>query len=233
VRVVAQRSCSVRLARRLLLVGLALILAGCGDGGGGPVIGSPSPTTGPTSSGNTGPTSAPTVTLSPTTAADPGVGIQVGGPSLQIPNNGPPPVQLSLGEVAVGESSERVVKLNSSADFAITVEAVRVQGDAGFRLRDDGCSGVTLPSQGSGGCSYTVAFSPEQGGAAQGSVVVAMVHRCTATTYAPCSWGPDLWRDRGPGNTREVLPSGQEVFNWTSVVLQLNGTGTTAAPSTS
>jgi len=227
---VAQRSCSVRLARRLLLVGLALILAGCG-GGGGPVIGSPSPTD-PTSSGNTGPTSAPTVTLSPTTAGDPGVAIQVGGPSIGSP--GPGPIALSFGEVAIGATSAaQVAELQSLAGHAATVVGMRIEGDASFRLEDDRCSGTVLPPGGSGGCRFAVVFSPQRDGPAQAAIIVAMSHTCTAATYVPCSWDPQMWEGMATNFTREVLADGRVIFRWSSSGYRISGTGTTAGPSTS
>lgn len=147
--------------------------------------------------------------------------IQVGGPSIGSP--GPGPDRLSFGEVAIGATSApQMVEVRSRESYAVTIVGVRIGGDAGFRLQDDRCSGATLQPQGSGGCSVAVAFTPQREGFAEGAVIVAMTHTCTATTYEPCSWGPE----RQGSFTREVLANGQMVFNWRSGGYRLNGTGT-------
>jgi hypothetical protein len=186
-----------RPARRLILFFLALALAGCGGGGGadvgvltGPTVEVPvAPVTsgpgasgsGASGSGATGSGGGPAVTAPsdpaapPTAPADAPVDIEVGGPSLSIPAGPPPAPPQSFGEVATGaESAPRRFRLRSGFADAVEVLALSIDGDGGFSLANDQCTGATLSPGGSGGCAFAVVFGPSQQGAATGELLVRL-----------------------------------------------------------
>lgn len=232
--------------RRLTLLGLAFVLAGCGGGGavstGSPELGTPVSATSAGSgarvaggSGNAGSAgTSPGTTSGATSAEDPGVTVNVGGPMLFVPH-----LILrseSFGEVAVGAvSPPRGFQVRSQLPHPATVVALE-PGDARFQITEDRCTGATLPPDGSGGCTVTVAFSPRETGQATTGMTVRMTHTCTSDGYIPCSWTPEQIAAPGtvPNFTRVVLPSGQVRFDWTTRLgVQLVGQGVgTAAPTT-
>ena len=221
-----------RPGRRLILLPLALVLAGCAGGGGtdvgaltGPTVEVPvaPATSGPDASGSgaTGSGGGPAVTAPsdptapPTAPGDAPVDIEVGGPSLGIPA-GPPPAPLqSFGEVAAGaESAPRRFRLRSGFGDAVEVLALTVRGDGGFSVADDQCTGATLPPGGSGGCAFAVVFRPRQEGAAAGELLV----RLTQAGGGPVAKG-----------TRAPLATGRVAVATERTLARLVGHGTTAA----
>jgi hypothetical protein len=182
-----------RPARRLILFTLALALAGCAGGGGGtdggiqigsPDVGVPaSPTdsgsgasgSGASGSGQAGSGGGAPSDAAPLTApGDDPVDIEVGGPSLSIPGPSPTLPQ-SFGEVATdAESAPRRFRLRSGSGDAVEIQALTIEGDGGFSLTDDQCTGATLPPGGSGGCVFAVVFRPGQQGAATGELLVRL-----------------------------------------------------------
>jgi hypothetical protein len=188
-----------RPGRQLILLPLALILAGCTGGGGGtdvdvltrsPAIEVPAPpaTSGPGASGSGaagsgaaasggGPavTAPSNPTVPPTAPGDAPVDIEVGGPGLNIPAGPPPTTLQSFGEVAAGaESTPRRFRLRTRFGDAVEVLALTIDGDGGFSMTDDQCTGATLPPGGSGGCAFAVVFRPRQEGAAAGELLVRL-----------------------------------------------------------
>jgi hypothetical protein len=228
--------------RRLTLLALAFVLAGCGGGGavstGSPELGTPvSATSAGTGtrvaggSGNAGSQgTSPGTTSGATSAEDPGVAVQVGGPMLFVPNLNPR--SESFGEVAVGAvSPPRSFQVRSPLPYPATVVALE-PGDASFQLTEDRCTGATLPPNGSGGCTVTVTFSPRETGRTTAGIRARMTHTCTSDTYIPCSWTQEQIEAPGtaPNFTRVVLPSGQVKFEWTTGLdVFLVGQGTEAA----
>jgi hypothetical protein len=140
---------------------------------------------------------------------------------------------VSFGEVAVGTfDAPQVLELRLRQDFAATVVGVRIAGDGSFRLSEDRCSGAELPAGRAGGCALAIVFGPLREGVAQAGLEVRMTHTCTSTTYQPCSWDPQHGEGQAKNFTRVVLQGGQVAFNWTTLVTELRGLGTTAAPAT-
>jgi hypothetical protein len=186
-------------------------------------------------SGNAGAEGTPSRATSGATAAgDPGVAVDVGGPMLFVPNLRPR--SESFGEVAVGTVSDpRSFQVRSPLAYPSTVVALE-PSDASFQITENGCTGVTLPPSGSGGCTVTVTFSPRASGETSAGITARMTHTCTADTYIPCSWTLEQIHAPGtaPNFTRVVLPSGQVRFDWTTTLdARLVGQGTEAAdPST-
>lgn len=242
------------------MLALALVLAGCTGGGavlpGGPDSGAmtPPPTTIPDTtpggspavppsgspgtgdrvaggSGNAGSQGTSSGTTSGAAATgDPGVAIEVGGPMLFIPHLQRP--SESFGEVTVGTvSAPHSFQVRSPLEYPSTVVALE-PGDASFQITGNRCTGVTLPPNGSGGCTLTVTFSPRETGQTIGGVTARMTHTCTSDTYSPCSWTPEQIEAPGtaPNFTRVVLPSGQVRFDWrTGLDILLVGQGVEAA----
>jgi hypothetical protein len=233
-----------RPGRRLILLPLALVLAGCAGGGGGtdvgvltgsPAIEVPAPPatsgrgasgsgatgSGATGSGATASGGGPDVTAPsnptapPTSPGDAPVDIEVGGPGLNIPAGSPPAPLQSFGEVAAGaESTPRRFRLRSRFGDAVEVLALTVDGDGGFSMTDDQCTGATLPPGGSGGCAFAVVFRPDQEGAAAGELLV----RLTQAGGGQVAKG-----------TRAPLATGRVAVATERTLARLVGHGTTAA----
>jgi hypothetical protein len=207
----------------LFTLALTLALAGCAGGGGGtdggiqigsPEVGVPAPPadsgsgasgsgasgSGASGSGQAGSGGGPVVTAPsdpaapPTAPGDGPVDIEVGGPSLSIPAGPPPAPPQSFGEVATGaESAPRRFRLRSGSGDAVEVLALTVNGDGGFSLTDNQCTGTTLPPGGSGGCAFAVVFRPHQEGAATGELLVRLAQtgggQVATGTGAPLATG--------------------------------------------
>jgi hypothetical protein len=255
-----------RRGRRLTMLALALVLAGCTGGGGtvlpgGPDSGAltPSPTTIPETtpggtpavpssgspgsggrvtggSGNAGsPGTSPGKTSGAVATGDPGVAVEVGGPMLFTPHLRPR--SESFGEVAVGAvSAPRSFQVRSPQEYPATVVTLE-PGDPSFQITENRCTGVTLPPNGSGGCTLTVTFGPRETGQTIAGVTARMTHTCTSDTYIPCSWTPEQIEAPGtaPNFTRVVLPSGQVRFDWRAgldAVLVGQGIEAAADPAT-
>jgi hypothetical protein len=250
-----------RRGRWLTTLALALLLAGCTGGGGAVLPGGPDSgamTPPPTTIPDTTPSSTPAVpssgsagsggrvtggsnnagsqgTSSRTTSGavatgDPGIAVEVGGPMLFTPH-----LQLrseSFGEVTVGSvSAPRSFQVRSRLEYSSTVVALE-PGDASFQITENHCTGMTLPPNGSGGCTLSVTFSPRETGQTIAGVIARMAHTCTSDTYRPCSWTPEQIEAPGtaPNFTRVVLPSGEVRFDWrTGLDMMLVGHGIEAA----
>jgi hypothetical protein len=234
-----------RPGRRLILLALTVVLAGCGSGAdtaistGSPEIGTPaSPTTTAGSgagvapgSGNAASRGNPSATTSsPTAGGGPAVAVELGGPLLFTPS-----LLLSteeFGEVAAGAASPpHTLQMRSPLEYRATIVALEPAG-ASFRISEDRCTGVTLPPAGSGACTIAVTFSPSEAGQATGGISIRMTHTCTSATHVPCSWTPEQIEAPGtaPNFTRVVLPGGEVRFDWTAPLLvRLVGQGIDAA----
>ena len=80
------------------------------------------------------------------------------------------PSSRNFGNVAVGGSRYDTFSIHNEDDSSLTVQSLAVEGDAGFVVKEDGCSGKTL----SPGyfCSFTLSFAPSVHGVHSAEVLV-------------------------------------------------------------
>lgn len=215
-----------RPGRWLVLLTVAVILAGCGGGDG---VAAPTGDGGTTGGGTTGGgtsgggTSGGGTSGGGTNGGD-SVGIDLGGPALGTP--GPPIRRLSFGEVAVGSrSAPQRFELRNSLEFDAEVIGLTVEGDGSFALTEDRCSGVGLPAR-DGTCAFALEFAPRGEGTAVGRVIARMTHTCTSTTYHPCNQDPQWGQGEAKNFSRVDGPAGEVTFIWTSSAGAVEGAGT-------
>jgi hypothetical protein len=212
-----------RPGRWLALLTVAVVLAGCGGGGG---VAAPTGDGGTTNGGTTngGTTNGGTTNGGTTNGGEPPVGIDLGGPSVGSP--GPPIGGWSFGEVAVGSRSSPLrFELRNPLEFGFSVMGLTVEGDGSIALTEDRCSGVDLPAR-TGACALAVEFAPRHEGTAVGRIIARMTHTCTSTRYQPCDQDPHWGEGEGKNFSRTDGPNGEVTFIWTSPAGPFSGTGT-------